>query len=292
MRSVKLAWPVENSAPITQRFGENPALYARFGLKGHNGVDWGVGRGTAVRAAAAGRVLQAETHQTDGYGHHVLLQHAGCSTLYAHLDQLAVQAGQELAAGQVLGWSGSSGFSTGPHLHFEVRLTGQEKNGFGGAVDPLPLLEETESLPAAAVLNGVRATTHLNLRLSPSFVDTLRGRLRPGDVLSLAGPEKVSAGGYTFVPVVVWVAQEYLQPVKAAGDQCGQKSGDFHILPVLSTVFHRLSTAGGSSAGLFRQGFPRKQAGFPLRNWMSRWMGCQVTGHFSTVFSTGGQDAN
>lgn len=294
MKAVKLAWPVPRSAPITQGFGENPPVYARFGLAGHNGLDFGVPLGTPVRAAAAGVVQRVET-RPDGYGRHVRLVHAGFITIYAHLARLAVKAGQEAAAGQVIGWSGNSGFSSGPHLHFEVRLEGSEANGFGGAVDPLPLLSGEDStfiedlFPAYARLV---TTTALNLRLFPSFADTLRGRLRTGDVVTLAGPQQVMESGFTFVPVVFWVASEYLQPFERAQPECGQKHGDFHILHDLSTVFNGLSTDFDCFRIFGRCGFPRKTAVFPYKKHASRWMGCRQTKQFSTVFSTGGQHAD
>ncbi len=137
-----------------------------------------------------------------------------------------VQTGQAVQAGEEVGRSGNSGFSTGPHLHFEVRLPGHADNGYGGAVDPLPLLEVGKaSLPVDPYFpeNEHRVvSTALNVRLRPSFDDSLRGCLRKGDVVTLAGVQQVEESGFSFVPVVVWVAKEYLQPLDHAEPEIGQ----------------------------------------------------------------------
>ena len=158
MTELKLAWPVVRITPVTQGFGENAQAYARFGLAGHNGLDFGVPIGTLVRAAADGVVMRVEEDAIDGYGRHVRLKHEdGSVTIYAHLELPAVKTGQAVLAGEEVGRSGNSGFSTGPHLHFEVRLPGHVDNGFGGAVDPLPLLEAGQtSLASALVFSGRR----------------------------------------------------------------------------------------------------------------------------------------
>ena len=88
--------------------------------------------GTAVRAAAAGTVINAGW--MGGYGNLVVVDHGdGLSTAYAHNTSFAVSVGQSVAAGEVVSYSGSTGNSTGPHVHFEVRVN-------GSAVDPLGYL--------------------------------------------------------------------------------------------------------------------------------------------------------
>jgi murein DD-endopeptidase MepM/ murein hydrolase activator NlpD len=134
------------TGPITQLFGPTDfSLEFPFTFQGvyyphfHTGLDLGIVTGTAVRAASAGTVVLATTNTGPdgtpvGYGTYVLIHHGGdLFTLYGHLSQLAVTAGQKVATGQVIGLSGSTGNSTGPHLHFEVRH-GQTP------VDPLPLI--------------------------------------------------------------------------------------------------------------------------------------------------------
>jgi len=139
----QLLWPA--SGPLTQGFGptslslEFPYVYQGVAYPHfHTGIDIGIATGTPVGAAADGIVVLAGTNvvggRVVGYGTYVVIAHGdGLYTLYGHLSQLAVSAGQHVRAGQVIGLSGSTGNSTGPHLHFEVRQ-GSEP------VDPLPYL--------------------------------------------------------------------------------------------------------------------------------------------------------
>lgn len=92
----------------------------------HDGLDLAVAERTPVVAAAAGTVARvAPTAASGGYGNLVVLDHGGAvETRYAHLSGFAVSPGQTVTAGQTLGWSGNTGNSTGPHLHFEIRVNG------------------------------------------------------------------------------------------------------------------------------------------------------------------------
>ena len=98
----------------------------------HAGVDIGASYGTSIYAAAGGTVIQAG--ENGGYGNCVMVNHGnGYTTLYAHMSSIAVSNGQSVSQGQVLGYVGSTGNSTGPHLHFEVRVsaTGSTMNPMG-----------------------------------------------------------------------------------------------------------------------------------------------------------------
>ena len=93
----------------------------------HRGMDVAISYGTPIYASNDGTVLKAERHYS--YGYYVLIDHGnGKSTLYAHCSSLSVSAGQTVAKGQVIGGVGSTGFSTGNHLHFEFRIGGQLTN--------------------------------------------------------------------------------------------------------------------------------------------------------------------
>ena len=95
--------------------------------RGHTGMDLAVPTGTPVRAALPGTVTAAQYHSS--YGYYVMIDHGnGLSTLYAHNSQLLVRVGQTVETGDIVSLSGSTGRSTGPHLHFEVRVNGQRTN--------------------------------------------------------------------------------------------------------------------------------------------------------------------
>jgi murein DD-endopeptidase MepM/ murein hydrolase activator NlpD len=122
-----LSWPV--NGPVTSPFGWriHPILgYKKF----HTGIDIGVGYGVPVRSSAAGTVIYASW--MGGYGNVIIVDHGdGLSTLYAHQSSLAVGNGAHVARGQTVGYVGSTGFSTGPHLHYEVRVNGNPVDPMG-----------------------------------------------------------------------------------------------------------------------------------------------------------------
>ncbi|HEX4064901.1 MAG TPA: M23 family metallopeptidase [Acidobacteriaceae bacterium] len=112
-------WPV--IGPITSSFGEREDPLNAGEGEFHTGVDIGVSFGTPVRATADGVVESAG--MATGYGREVILNHGnGIETLYAHLSGFAVTTGQEVSIGQVIGYVGLSGRTTGPNLHYEVRI--------------------------------------------------------------------------------------------------------------------------------------------------------------------------
>ena len=135
----RLLLPVRG-AVLTQPFGCTNVLFeprASFCASGHfhSGVDLAARMGTPIHAAAGGVAQVA--NMPAGYGLYVILVHGGgLSTLYGHLEATSLQTGDRVAAGDQIGLMGSSGLSTGPHLHFEVRRDGRP-------VDPLPLLPAT-----------------------------------------------------------------------------------------------------------------------------------------------------
>lgn len=120
--------PLTGTPRVTQNYGETSARYAS-GV--HTGIDYGVPVGTKVLAARAG-VVASSTGPGGAYGLTVVLHHTGgYQTRYAHLARIAVTPGQRVTTGQVVGWSGSTGNATGPHLHFEVTRNGAHVNPAG-----------------------------------------------------------------------------------------------------------------------------------------------------------------
>ena len=118
-------------ATITSPFG--PRLDPILGIiKVHTGIDLGASEGTPILAAADGTVVTAGV--VEGYGNCTVIDHGnGLATLYGHQSQLLVTVGQQVHRGDVIGLVGHTGFATGPHLHFEVRVDGVP-------VDPIPFL--------------------------------------------------------------------------------------------------------------------------------------------------------
>jgi murein DD-endopeptidase MepM/ murein hydrolase activator NlpD len=148
----RLLWPIPH-ATITQGFGPTPyvfeASYAGF-PHFHTGIDLAVPLGTPVFAAADGVVMLARPMADSngtlvGYGNYVIIQHdAGLKTLYGHLLTIGVKEGDIVHRGQLVGLVGSTGNSTGPHTHFEVRIE-------NSPVDPMQMLPDLAPQPAAPI---------------------------------------------------------------------------------------------------------------------------------------------
>ncbi|WP_024757934.1 M23 family metallopeptidase [Streptomyces exfoliatus] len=125
-------------APVTGGFSTPYRASGSMWSSGyHTGVDFIASSGTTVRAVGAGTVVSAGW--SGAYGNEVVIQHAdGNYSQYAHLSSLSVSSGQTVSGGQQLGLSGSTGNSTGPHLHFEIRTS----PSYGSDVDPLAYLRQ------------------------------------------------------------------------------------------------------------------------------------------------------
>jgi len=121
-----MMWPVPASHRITSPYGYriHPILKVK---KFHSGIDIGAGSGSSIIAAASGTVTMSRYY--GGYGNTVMIDHGGgMVTLYAHCSKLNVSVGQKVSKGQNIALVGSTGQSTGPHLHFEVRKNGATQN--------------------------------------------------------------------------------------------------------------------------------------------------------------------
>jgi peptidoglycan hydrolase-like protein with peptidoglycan-binding domain len=121
-------------SPVRLRRPVRGPVSARFGPRGnrfHTGVDFSARYGARVRAAKLGRVVFAGW-DSGGYGKLVVLRHRGIRTMYAHLSRISVRRGRRVRAGRIVGRVGATGFATGPHLHFEVRLRGAAINPLTG----------------------------------------------------------------------------------------------------------------------------------------------------------------
>lgn len=133
-------WPL-NIIQVTQAYGVNKNRWP-YGAFGHPGIDLRTSFADSrnpyreVYASGDGVVLHTNRY-TGGYGHHVILEHPdGCTTLYGHFSQIICKEGQAVRKGERIGISGSTGISTGPHLHWEAR------NKDGHLINPLSLLPQ------------------------------------------------------------------------------------------------------------------------------------------------------
>lgn len=136
--------PLEGSPRMTQQYGENPAYYAQFGLRGHNGIDFSAVVGTPVRCVADGIVRWVDNDPA-GYGLYLRVWHPGLRvhSFYAHLSEQLVAKGDTVQRGEVIARTGNTGNTTGPHLHYELRIADAQGTYLAvpgmanGAVDPL-----------------------------------------------------------------------------------------------------------------------------------------------------------
>ncbi len=123
----KMAWPVPRGGTITSPYGYR--TYPDVGL--HTGIDIAIAQGNTIAAAEAGTVIRV-INGTTGYGKYLMVNHGnGTVTLYAHCSKIVVAVGDTVSRGQKIAEIGSTGFSTGPHLHFEVRIGGKAVNPIG-----------------------------------------------------------------------------------------------------------------------------------------------------------------
>jgi len=125
--------PYTGSRPLSQQYGAT--AFARVAYKSgfHNGNDYGMPIGTPIMAAANGRVFAVGDNGRLQYGKYIVVKHDdNFFTLYAHLSRQSVSVGASVTQGEIIGYSGNTGYSTGPHLHFGVYQT-VELKGFAGA---------------------------------------------------------------------------------------------------------------------------------------------------------------
>jgi hypothetical protein len=179
--------PVDPRFPITQNYGENPDLYPLTG--GHNGIDYGVPVGTLIRAAHDGQIARADVdaetlrNSLAGYGLHVRIQGSECLSIYGHMDGVTVKMGEWVRVGQIIGTSGNTGRSTGPHLHFEVR-TGL---AYTNVINPSLMIKNAlEDMSGLFDLELTPAGDGLRVRNAPISGGVIRN-LKPGERVRVIG---------------------------------------------------------------------------------------------------------
>ena len=172
-RKLYLHAPFIGDFGISQLWGENPQIYSRFtydgvSLKGHNGIDFLTPMGTPLAAVDAGVVADAIFGDPGGFGNYVKIIHNWGESVYAHMDNITVTKGKQLEKGEVIGVSGNTGFSGGPHLHFAIRVAPYVRaDGWGGFSDPLPYMRPEDVHMPSYVLRDVVPTDSVSPEPAP-----------------------------------------------------------------------------------------------------------------------------
>ncbi|RIK41827.1 MAG: hypothetical protein DCC55_10700 [Chloroflexi bacterium] len=153
--------PLPGPLQVVQRWGDHAEFYGRYTyygipLKGHPGVDIATPVGTQVLAVDKGRVVEL-SFDLLGFGRYLKLEHAWGESLYAHLAETLVDAGQSVARGERIALSGDNEGQLSPHLHFGLRIRPfQRFDGWGGFTDPLPFFSVADlDLPDEEIPDAV-----------------------------------------------------------------------------------------------------------------------------------------
>lgn len=209
--------PFQGGYPITQAYGEIiPGI--TYQGRPHTGIDYGCPEGTPVLASAAGVVMLAESDKT-GYGNTVIIQHNdGKATLYAHLSMISVVLRQKVQQSQIIGYSGSSGNCTGPHLHFEARKAWADyRSHFDPMLLPLMSFADTQTKPlkpAEAFHSGdlLKITAPNGAKAFYNTTFTEYSAYPPGSLFYYTGESAVNKNnGLTYMKLTpamfsVWIA--------------------------------------------------------------------------------------
>lgn len=187
------------AANVTQTFAEHKANAPKLNAGLDLAPPWGNTQIVPVTAAQAGKV-KASGWNNGGYGNRVLIDHGGgIETLYAHLETVAVAVGDVVEAGAYLGDMGSTGNSSGKHLHFEIR-----KGGI--PIDPAPLLAQAqtpEPTQPPAMTGQVQIAPGYNLRAAPEKVNNILGQT----VVTGAGAKVLGTSG-DWVQIECWIHKD------------------------------------------------------------------------------------
>jgi hypothetical protein len=147
--AIRLAVPFHGNHRVSQLWGSHASFYSQFKhdgvpLRGHNGIDFAMPVGTPLLATDSGTVIEVASSPR-GFGNWVMIDHRWGQSVYAHMHRITVRHGQSVQRGDVLGESGNTGTSTGPHLHYSIRINPYFRgDGWGGYCDPLPFMDPAQ----------------------------------------------------------------------------------------------------------------------------------------------------
>lgn len=172
---MRLRLPFSGTFAVTQRFGMRPEVYGKWGLPGHEGIDFGLPRGTPVLAVDDGTVNMLKT--VGNYGNHVRIVHSWGESVYAHLDRFTVASGSDVKAGDMVGLSGNTGNTEGPHLHFGMRVAPFFRDGkfdpYQGFCNPWEYFQPYRNPIGPHIVNGNGAMLPVLQRWQPAVVTVL-----------------------------------------------------------------------------------------------------------------------
>lgn len=180
--------PFDGDYQITLGFGgqhRDPNVgtkYTEFGVLGHDGVDFGLPMQTKVLATDDGEVVRAG----DGdYGTTIVIEHSWGKSYYGHLDKVIKTVGEKVEKGDIIALSGQSGLSSGPHLHFGIKLNNNDfNNGFYGKINPLPFLGIADEGEKHGMVAGVSTSTQEELKQGIQIL-SWKVNLKKGDKVTL-----------------------------------------------------------------------------------------------------------
>ncbi|MGG1878815.1 M23 family metallopeptidase [Paenibacillus cisolokensis] len=192
--SGNLIWPTDGTK-ITSTFGNRVHPITGI-IKLHAGVDIEVPIGTPVYAAKSGKVIFADYMGNAGKA--IMLQHEGIETRYYHLNKIKVEPGQEVVAGEVIAESGNTGGSTGPHLHFEVRINGEP-------VNPLLYFGYTDS-------SDILTYRPLDIPLMIAWLNKRESMLATEEILTMIDNAAKSQGVDPYLLIAITGAEQSFVP--------------------------------------------------------------------------------
>lgn len=140
------SYPVPPNSKVSQFFDARPLFYKPLGFKGHPGVDFALPVGTPIKSVFWGEIFDIGFDK-GGWGLYVKIIHSDFIALYAHLSQIDVLHDRCITKGQTIAYSGNTGLSSGPHLHFGLLDSNKMNNGYKGYINPLSFLKYKEKDP-------------------------------------------------------------------------------------------------------------------------------------------------
>ena len=253
--------PFAGDVPVSQLYGRNPNLYAPYGLKGHEGLDFATPIGTELLAPEDATITEVADTGSLGYGKYVAMQNDARGWLLGHMSRQDVRVGQAVKAGQRCGLSGNTGHSTGPHVHLGTWIPGTPRDdGWLGYRDPYDLILDRPALkrvllqrahyPNAGGAPG-------EAKWTPLLVDKI------ATILAVHGYQPIVVDDFynrnpppqVSTECAIFVADHYDASVYAANTGCFADRGIHETFPRAADAF----IAGWSA--LYPQG-----TGIPLHN--------------------------